>query len=310
MKVLLATDGSQSAAVADELAVAIDWPPETEIAVLSVVPEYTWLSVGPAPALGAIETGDVATTLLVNAERVVEETATAVAGPGRSVSKIIRTGRPATVICHEAARLGVDLVVVGNRGIGGVESLLLGSVSSEVVDMSPAPVLVVRTPRIERVLLTMDGSGAGCVPARLLETWPIFRHSAIRVLSISEIRLPWWSGMTTEAAALVSIYADAETASLEQHQLLVDEVVEACQAQGLEAQGVVRDGIPADEILTEIRRWHPDVVILGCRHKGGLQRLLVGSVARDVLHHAPCSVLIAREGTLVPADAPATAEHS
>ena len=65
---------------------------------------------------------------------------------------------------------------------------------------------------------------------------------------------------------------------------------------GLQAEGAVREGIPADEILADIRDWHPDLVLLGCRHKGGLERLVVGSVARDVLHHAPCSVLVAREG--------------
>ena len=91
MKVLLATDGSPSAAVADELAVAIDWPPATEIAVLTVVPEYTWMSIGPAPALGAIETGDVAATLArERSSASSQETAAAVAGPGRSVT----TDRP------------------------------------------------------------------------------------------------------------------------------------------------------------------------------------------------------------------------
>ena len=37
-----------------------------------------------------------------------------------------------------------------------------------------------------------------------------------------------------------------------------------------------------------------DVIVLGTHGRTGLERLNLGSVARNVLHHATCSVLIAR----------------
>jgi nucleotide-binding universal stress UspA family protein len=55
-------------------------------------------------------------------------------------------GQPAQVLLHEAK--GADLIVVGNRGRGGFKSLLLGSVSQQVVHHAPCPVLIVR--RYER----------------------------------------------------------------------------------------------------------------------------------------------------------------
>jgi nucleotide-binding universal stress UspA family protein len=51
-------------------------------------------------------------------------------------------GRPATAIAEEAERLNADLVVVGRRGRGGVARMLLGSVSSELVQSSLVPVVV------------------------------------------------------------------------------------------------------------------------------------------------------------------------
>jgi len=50
----------------------------------------------------------------------------------------------ALVITTEAARLHADLVVVGARGLGALERILLGSVSDRVVRESAGSVLVVR----------------------------------------------------------------------------------------------------------------------------------------------------------------------
>jgi nucleotide-binding universal stress UspA family protein len=51
-------------------------------------------------------------------------------------------GRAADVLLQEAKE--ADLIVVGNRGLGGFSSLLLGSVSHQVVQHAPSPVTVVR----------------------------------------------------------------------------------------------------------------------------------------------------------------------
>ena len=52
------------------------------------------------------------------------------------------SGDPVLVLEQEASR-GLDLLVLGARGYGPLRSVLLGSVSTEVVCHSPCPVLVV-----------------------------------------------------------------------------------------------------------------------------------------------------------------------
>jgi nucleotide-binding universal stress UspA family protein len=63
-------------------------------------------------------------------------------GLAEPVEKLTVTGGPAEVLL-EAAQ-GADLLVVGSRGHGGFASLLLGSVSQQVIHHAPCPVVVVR----------------------------------------------------------------------------------------------------------------------------------------------------------------------
>jgi nucleotide-binding universal stress UspA family protein len=53
-------------------------------------------------------------------------------------------GQPAEAIINVAAVRNCDLIVIGSRGLGTFQGLLLGSVSDRVVRHAPCPVLIVR----------------------------------------------------------------------------------------------------------------------------------------------------------------------
>lgn len=56
----------------------------------------------------------------------------------------VRSGQPAEVIVSEARELGVDAIVLGSRGMGYIASVILGSVSHQVLHEAPCRVIVVR----------------------------------------------------------------------------------------------------------------------------------------------------------------------
>jgi nucleotide-binding universal stress UspA family protein len=74
---------------------------------------------------------------------------------------------------------------------------------------------------------------------------------------------------------------------------------------GLQADAEVREGDPAHEIVLSARQHGAGLVVVGTRGQTGLRRLILGSVARKVLLHAPCSVLIVRGSHVSEPDAAA-----
>jgi len=80
--------------------------------------------------------------------------------------------------------------------------------------------------------------------------------------------------------------------------------------QGISAE--FRDQIqnPGLRICETARSWKADLILLGRRGRKGLKEMLLGSVSNYVVHHAPCSVLIAQGINSLTADPSATTARS
>ncbi|HSH95601.1 MAG TPA: universal stress protein [Roseimicrobium sp.] len=64
---------------------------------------------------------------------------------------------------------------------------------------------------------------------------------------------------------------------------------------GLTLQTLIRTGPAASEIVTTAREQNTDLIIISTHGHSGLKHILLGSVAENVVRHAPCPVLTVRE---------------
>jgi nucleotide-binding universal stress UspA family protein len=80
----------------------------------------------------------------------------------------------------------------------------------------------------------------------------------------------------------------------EQRQRQLEEAGAALVEHGVPAAIVRRSGDAASAILDEADKQGADLIVLGTRGLSAAERWLVGSVSTKVLHHAGCSVLVAR----------------
>lgn len=138
-RILVATDGSASAAEAIEFGVELAAEHQAELIFVHVVPELdlvpaTVFSYGGAfPHEPSLE------------DRALLEHAAAIAEVHGVVSTTaLLTGDTVDEIVAYADSHDVDLIVVGSRGHGTISNALLGSVSRGILRESMRPVLVVR----------------------------------------------------------------------------------------------------------------------------------------------------------------------
>ena len=142
-KILLATDGSDEAAMAAEAAAELSKQSGSEIHVAYVLP-------APAQLIGHhLYSAEMRESLLGAAEREAEaflkERAEQLGADGGKVAEThLKSGEPDKEILRLAEELGAGLIVIGSRGLGAVSRALMGSVSESVVRHAHCPVFVVR----------------------------------------------------------------------------------------------------------------------------------------------------------------------
>jgi nucleotide-binding universal stress UspA family protein len=298
MRILLAVDGSTPADRAAGLLASLPWATDDHVRILSVAPargDILGMPWGVFPSDSAEIERAVLRLHSDAIERAVQEVRSASAE--LSIEHVLLRGRAASTIVDQAGRMGADLIVVGHRGLGAWESRLLGSVSAEVVDHAPCPVLVVRDDQIGPIVLGDDGSPDARAAAQVICDWPVLEGLPVTVVGVVDDGFPYVAAMAPPLyPETMARFGDAVQAERRSRSGSCESVAEAMREAGVDASVQVRNGDPAHEIVAAARAIGAGLVVVGTRGETGLRRLILGSVARNVLLSAPCSVLLVRAG--------------
>jgi nucleotide-binding universal stress UspA family protein len=77
-------------------------------------------------------------------------------------------------------------------------------------------------------------------------------------------------------------------------QALVDSTLEALQGMGKPAEGILKRGDAATEIMAVVKEHNIDLLISGSRGLTPIRSWMMGSVSRKLVHYSGCSVLVVR----------------
>ena len=135
-KILLAVDGSEHSLKTIHEVVQLVANLKAEITVLTVaeVPIVTYIDF---VKLERVRIEKRAKEILEEAKKILIEN-------GMIVKTLLKEGHPADIICKTVEENGYNLIALGSRGLGKIEELLLGSVSSRVAHCSKVSVLIIK----------------------------------------------------------------------------------------------------------------------------------------------------------------------
>lgn len=292
MKVLIGVDGSPLSLDAVKMVGQIIDPSQDEVAIY-FSPSELERRLSNQPATIA----DGAAAALFAEARVLLPTEFA------KPPEMITSSEPAAAgILEAASGWHADLVVVGARGHGSVERLLLGSVSRAVLHGAHLPVLIVRNPPLEndglRALACHHPDSAMAVTATLAQFhWSEATKGSVIGIAESMLAgpLPSWlekRARDPDTAAIAEAWRqehDDEVHDLESHLVAFQASLPQCFKQ---EPPIVIEGNPGDRILEHARREKTDLIVIGRTPTDTFTRWLLGSTSEAVLAHAHTSVLV------------------
>jgi len=283
--VAVGVDGSESALA------ALDWAVEYARSHAASLRLVTGLEI-PTPGFVPYPLPDLHEAAEKDARQLLDAALAHVhaAAPELDVAGSV-AGQPPVPALLEASRRSA-LLVVGCRGLTPFADLLLGSVSAAVTAHAPGPVVVVRGGGAARTdAPVVVGVHGGEHEDATLEA--AFEEADRRGASLLAVHA--WSDVTLESAAgtVVGLWPTWDRLRAEAgHRLTAALEPWRARYPAVQVGTLVVCDRPAAALVE--RAATAQLLVVGSHGRGGFAGMRLGSVARRLVHHADCPVLVVR----------------
>jgi nucleotide-binding universal stress UspA family protein len=218
--------------------------------------------------------------------------------PEGRVDTVVRSGNATSQVLDLLANLDRPMLVMGSHARTGSARMLYGSVTFRLLHGADAPVMVVRRrlpepaqPGLQQVLVPLDGS--------------VFAEQVLESVIDSLGQQP----LHFHLLHVIDLARNPPDDPIRKHGLTpyqwakryLPRVVESLEARGHAATWQISDGSVPDEITQAAQEQGCDLIAMSTNSRGGLSRLIYGSVAEKVLSAAGVPLLLVRpEESAVP----------
>lgn len=204
-------------------------------------------------------------------------------------------GNPAEKIVEVAKKEMIDLIVMASHGYAGLDKFMLGSVTETVITQAPCPVLAVKKDVIPtHILIALDKTP---LSERILKPAISLAHLLNTPITLTHVREKDEQQTSRDLQELYyldpELYEVIMEASDEGVDFYLDKVMAMLQAQlNVEVDYAVKEGKPAQEILSIAAENNCDLIAMNTHGRRGLRRFWKSSVTEAVFEHTDMPMLI------------------
>jgi nucleotide-binding universal stress UspA family protein len=218
-------------------------------------------------------------------------------GVASATCDVLSGAPPYDEICRLAQTIPADLVVMPTHGRTGLKHVFLGSTAERIVQHSSCPVLVTRGKTVK----SRNGSQAGMktilVPVDFSECSRDGLRYAIafanefgaKIILLHATYLGYV--YSTEGTAIYDI-PGLQKAARKTAERKMRELVRCVNFGAVKFETAFTDGSPVIDICAFAKNHDVDLIITSTHGFTGFTHVLIGSIAEQVVRHAPCSVLV------------------
>jgi nucleotide-binding universal stress UspA family protein len=248
------------------------------------------IPLGPYPVLSA-PSSDLEIRAI--AEERLQERAETIRSEGHDVLVRVELGPPGPTLVTLAAEEGVDLCVMGTRGLTGFSHLLLGSVAEYVVRRCESPVLTIHpqdeilTGELKCVLLPTDLSLAASPAAETLIDLLGDVERPHLILAYAD-RMPAYLEPFRHDVLMENSKVDVVKEDLEAS---MEPIAERLRAAGFSVEKVIVDGEAVSGMLALAKDRDVDLIMMTTHGRSAVSNLILGRTTQRVVQHAERPVL-------------------
>lgn len=299
MTVVVPLDGSATAEQALPWAQALAGLRGATLRLIHVVDAST--EFGAWSMGGGTAIGNEINTWIADGERYLTEVAARITDV--TVETQVRLGGPSHELRAALEEMTDPVIVMCSHGRSGVRRVLMGSVAQRIVHDAACPVLVLKlredtepdsTPAFDRITVPLDGApfGEHALDAIVSVVGEQVALHLVRVVEVPTMPMGRMGGAGIPLD--YGLIEDYMSASKDEAVMYLDDVRDRLVARGMTVTTEVREGRVATEILDAAAKQPADIIAMSTHGRGGITRLVVGSVAEQVLHHTTQPLLLVR----------------
>ncbi|MEX2110269.1 MAG: universal stress protein [Gemmatimonadaceae bacterium] len=309
--IMVPTDGSGFDREAIRVALRIAEKSGAKVRLVRVVSSATMLGMAASP-----EAVGLSPEITFKERNAVESELDALAAECRSMSDApiaadLLDGPVAEMLEGYAHRNDIDLIVISSHGRGGISRLALGSVTDSLIRHTKIPVLVVKmsssylnpqaSDAFKRIVVALDGSTLAEQVLPCVSALANLEQSEVTLLHVLVPQTPW----PGERSDSMPPWWDRDIAVSRAY---LARIAGTLRGEGL---SVVSDIMVAGNVSQAIgdyaARERADLIAIATHGRGGVARMVRGSVADAITRSSPTSMLVFRPEN--PAEAAGSRKH-